>query len=79
MQATTLSFRATGDLAEQTRSMADIVGLKSSEYIREAVREKNERVTAEHIAQLSRELSAAHLAFNESIDDTLTDGLDEAR
>ena len=79
MRAVTLSFRAAEDLAEQTRSMAEVVGLKSSEYIREAVREKNERVTAERIAHLSRALAADHLAFNESIEDSLTDGLDEAR
>ncbi len=79
MQGTTFSFRVAGDLAEQTRSAADIVGLRSSDYIREAVREKNERVSAERIAQLSRELAADHLAFNESIEDSLTDGLDEAR
>jgi hypothetical protein len=76
MQAATLSFRAAEEFVEQTRSMAGIVGLKSSEYIREAVREKNERVTAERIAQLSRELATEHLAFNEATEDSLTDGLD---
>jgi len=76
MQATTLSFRVGVELAEQTRSLATIVGLKSSDYIREAVREKNERVTAERIAQLSRELAAEHLALNEATEDALNDGLD---
>lgn len=75
MQAATLSFRAGAEFVEQTRAMAGIVGLKSSEYIREAVREKNERVTAERLAQLSRALADDHLAFNESIEDSLTDGL----
>jgi predicted transcriptional regulator len=76
MHATTLSFRAGEDLAEQTRTLANIVGLKSSDYMREAVREKNERVTAQHIAKLSKELAAEHLAFNESIEDSLADGLE---
>jgi hypothetical protein len=46
---TTRSFRAGDDFAEQTRSLASIVGLKSSEYIRQAVLEKNARVMAQRI------------------------------
>ena len=76
MRATTLSFRAGEDFAEQTRTLASSVGLKSSDYLREAVREKNERVLAERIAQLAQELAAEHLAFNQAIEDTLADGLD---
>jgi hypothetical protein len=76
MHAATLSFRAGDDFAEQTRSLATFVGLKSSEYLRLAVAEKNERVMAERIAALSRELAGEHLAFNESTEGTLTDGLD---
>lgn len=76
MHATTLSFRAGDDLANQTRALASIVGLKSSDYIRQAVREKNEHVMAQHIAALSRELSAEHLAINESLEGSLADGLD---
>jgi hypothetical protein len=52
------------------------VGLKSSDYIRQAVLEKNEQVMAQRIAALSKELSAEHLAFNESLDESLQDGLD---
>ncbi|MBK6999804.1 MAG: antitoxin of toxin-antitoxin stability system [Rhodoferax sp.] len=76
MHATTLSFRTDNDLAEQTRALASSVGLKSSDYIRQAVREKNEHVMAQRIAALSRELSAEHLAINESLEVSLTDGLD---
>jgi len=76
MHATTLSFRAGDDFAEQTRDMANIVGLKSSDYIRQAVREKNEHVMAQRIAALSRELSTEHLAINESLENSLADGLD---
>jgi hypothetical protein len=76
MQPVILSFRAGDDLAQQTRIMAEAVGLKSSDYLREAVQEKNERVKAERYRMLSLELSADHLAFNESIEGTLEDGLD---
>lgn len=76
MHATTLSFRAGDDLANQTRALANIVGMKSSDYIRQAVREKNEHVMAQRIAALSRDLSAEHLAINESLGGSLADGLD---
>ncbi len=75
MHAHTLSFRAGDDFVENTISAALLAGLKKSDYVREAVREKNERTMAEHIAALSRALSADHLAFNESMEDTITDGL----
>ncbi|KAG0183102.1 hypothetical protein DFQ28_001775 [Apophysomyces sp. BC1034] len=75
MQAATFSFRTGNEFAQETRSLADTLGVKSSDCIREAVREKNERVMAERIAMLSRKLSAKHLAFNESLDDTVGDGL----
>ena len=76
MHATTLSFRAGNDCADEVRTLADLVGLKSSEYIRQAVLEKNEQVMAKRIAALSKELSAEHLAFNESLDESLQDGLE---
>ena len=76
MHATTLSFRAGDDFAQQTRALANIVGLKRSDYIRQAVREKNEQVMAQRIAALSKELSAEHLAINESVEGSLADGLD---
>ena len=76
MHATTLSFRAGDDLANQTRALANIVGMKSSDYIRQAVREKNEHVMAQRIAALSRELSAEHLAINESLEGSIADGLE---
>ncbi len=76
MHATTLSFRAGDDFAEQTRALANILGLKSSDYIRQAVREKNEHVMAQRIANLSKALSTEHLTFNESVEGSLTDGLD---
>jgi predicted transcriptional regulator len=76
MQANTLSFRADEQLFEQTRALANAIGLKSSDYMRDAVREKNERVTAQRIAMLSKELAAEHLSLNEAIEGSLKDGLE---
>ena len=52
MQAHPLSFRAGDAFVTETRALAEQAGLKSSDYIREAVREKNERMMAERIADL---------------------------
>jgi hypothetical protein len=76
MHGTTLSFRAPDDFAAQVRSLASSVGLKSSDYIRQAVAEKNEQMMAQRIAMLSKELSVEHLSFNESLEGALEDGLD---
>ncbi|MDR2188685.1 MAG: hypothetical protein LBE62_11670 [Azonexus sp.] len=76
MHAHTLSFRAPDDFVQETLAAAARAGLKKSDYVRQAVREKNERTIAEHIAALSRELSAEHLTFNETLDGAITDGLD---
>ncbi|EYS80495.1 MAG: antitoxin of toxin-antitoxin stability system [Cupriavidus necator] len=76
MQGTTLSFRAGEELADQTRALAKASGQKTSDYIRDAVREKNEREMASRIAMLSRKLSAKHLAASEDMDASAGDGLD---
>ncbi|SOY67586.1 antitoxin of toxin-antitoxin stability system [Cupriavidus taiwanensis] len=76
MQGTTLSFRAGEELADQTRALAKASGQKTSDYIRDAVREKNERELASRIAMLSRKLSAKHLVANEEMDGAAGDGLD---
>lgn len=73
--STTLSFRTTSEFVEQTQSFAGMVGLKSSDYVREAVREKNERVMADRLAMLSRKLSEKHQIFNETMDDSMGDGI----
>lgn len=75
IMTTTLSFRARPEFVQQTQSFAEALGLNNSEYVHEAVREKNERVLAERLAVLSRKLSGKHAAFNESIDDSLGDGI----
>lgn len=76
MQASTFSFRADEVFTEQTRAMATSLGLKSSDYIRQAVTEKNAQVMAQRIATLSRELAEEHLQVNESLEGTLSDGID---
>lgn len=73
--ATTISFRARTDFVEQTQSSVSMSGLKTSDYVHGAVRDKNERVMADHLAMLSHKLSAKHLSFNEAIADTIKDGL----
>jgi hypothetical protein len=75
MQATMLGFRAAEDFAQVTRGLAKVQGLKSSEYIRQAVQEKNERVMAQRIAALSKALSAEHAEINQALEGTLSDGL----
>jgi hypothetical protein len=76
MHSTILSFRADTDFVEQTRSLASIIGLKSSDYIRQAVCEKNEQIMAQRMRALSKELANEHLIFNESLDGSMADGVD---
>jgi hypothetical protein len=56
--------------------MASALGLKSSDYIRQAVSEKNAQLMAQRIAALSKELANEHLQVNESLEGTLADGLE---
>ena len=79
MTAATLSFRATSEFAEQTKSLAKLFRMPSSEYLREAVREKNERVLKDRMTFLSKQLSSQHLLENEAMDAATGDGLDERR
>lgn len=76
MSASTLSFRASPEFAAQTRSLASLFNMPSSEYLREAVREKNERVLKDRMTYLSKQLSSKHLLENEAMDATTGDGLD---
>lgn len=75
MSATTLSFRASDEFAEQTKALASLFNMPSSEYLREAVREKNERMLKERMTHLSKQLSARHLLENEAMDAASGDGL----
>ena len=75
MSAATLSFRATVELAEQTRALASAMRMTSSDYVREAVREKNERTLKARMIFLSARLSERHLAENEEMTAATGDGL----
>ena len=75
MSTATLSFRAGTEFAKQTKALASLFNLPSSEYLRDAVREKNERVLKDRMTFLSQKLSAQHLLENEAVDPTTSDGL----
>ena len=76
MSAATPSCRASSEFAEQTRSLTTLFNMPSFEYLREAVREKNERVLRDRMAFLSKQLSGKHMLENEAMDAATGDGLD---
>lgn len=76
VSTSTLSFRAADDFATLTKAMASAMSMSASDYVREAVREKNERALKERMAFLSRTLSAQQLAENAALDGSLGDGLE---
>ena len=78
MSPTTLSFRAPAGFAEQTKALASALSMSASDYVREAVREKNERAIKARMVFLSKQLSAQHLAENLSMDGSLGDGLGQS-
>jgi predicted transcriptional regulator len=78
LNPTTLSFRVPADFAEQTKALARVLSMSASDYVREAVREKNERAMKDRLIFLSRQLSAQHLNENLAMDDSAGDGLDQA-
>ncbi|NJS35741.1 MAG: antitoxin of toxin-antitoxin stability system [Brachymonas sp.] len=78
MSVSTLSFRAPFDFAAQTKALAAAFNMTSSDYVREAVREKNERMLKERIVFLSKSLSAQSLAENTAMDGATGDGLGQA-
>jgi hypothetical protein len=52
--------------------------MTASDYVREAVREKNERAMKDRMVFLSRQLSAQHLTESVAMSGSLGDGLDQA-
>ena len=76
--AATLSFRAPAEFAEQTKTLARTLNMSASDYVREAVREKNERAITDRMVFLSKQLSALHLAENMSMDGSVGDGLGQS-
>jgi hypothetical protein len=77
MNTERLSFRAPIEFAEQTKARAQGLQMSISDYVREAVREKNELVLCERMAFLSATLSREHLAENDSMDASTGDALGE--
>jgi len=75
MSSATLSFRASSEFAEKTRTLAAELRMTSSDYVREAVREKNERTLKERMIFLSGKLSGLHLAESEAMNAANRDGL----
>ncbi len=75
MNPATLSFRAPTEFAEQTRALARALSMSASDYVREAVREKNERAIRARMVFLSTHLSPRHLAENQAMDASVGDGL----
>ncbi len=75
MSTATLSLRLTPELAEQTKALASALNMSSSDYVREAVREKNERALKQRMTFLSKALSARHLAENRAMDAATGDGI----
>ena len=75
MRAVALTFRAEADLVADVDSFARSSGVSRSDYVRQAVEEKNARAMAERVAFLSKALSASHKQFNEELEASLGDGL----
>jgi len=78
MSLTTLSFCASPEFAEQTKALARLLSMSASDYVREAVREKNERAMKDRMVFLSRQLLAPHLKESEAMQGSLGDGLEQA-
>lgn len=75
MRTTMLAFRANPDLAAQVDQLARFSGMSRSDYVRQAVEEKNARALAERVVFLSQVLSESHRQLNEELDASLGDGL----
>ena len=71
----TLSFRTEPRFAEETNAYARFAGFTKTDYLEQAVKEKNERMLAARIQFLSKQLSATSLAANEDMERSLGDGL----
>ncbi|MDL2358229.1 MAG: antitoxin of toxin-antitoxin stability system [Pseudomonadota bacterium] len=71
----TMSFKVPQAFAEETKVLAKATNKQVSEYIREAVREKNERELAGRIRMLSERLSVKSRSENKSMEGALGDGI----
>lgn len=71
----TVSLKMTKELVEETESFARANNKRLSEYIREAVQEKNERQLAQRIRFLVAKFSDEAEAMNEELDAAVGDDL----
>lgn len=71
----TLSFRAAYDFVEETKRFARSNHQQISQYIRDAVREKNERQLAERMRFLSHRFAAENAELNQEFDVAVGDGI----
>lgn len=71
----TVSVKMPKDFAEETEAFAKAIDQHLSQYIRDAVREKNERQMAERIKFLVSKFSAEAEAMNDEFDATVGDNL----
>ena len=78
MSVATFSFRVSKDFAAQTKALAAAFNMSSSDYVREAVHEKNERMIKERMVFLSQALSKQSLTENQSFAASIGDGLGQA-
>ncbi len=75
MPTNSLAFRADLSFTEEVGKLAAALGLSRSDYLRQAVEEKNRRTVEERIKFLSQTLSAKSAAENQSMDSSVGDGL----
>ena len=75
MPTNSLAFRADFSFTEEVGKLAAALGLSRSDYLRQAVEEKNRRTVEERIKFLSQTLSAKSAAENQSMDSSVGDGL----
>ena len=72
---TVVTFRASGELVENAKLFAKSGDQRMSEYIRDAVREKNERNLAQRMRFLSARLAAESTRINDELDMAAGDGI----
>ncbi len=72
---TVVTFRASGELVEHAKLFAKSGDQRMSEYIRDAVREKNERNLAQRMRFLSGRLAAESVRVNDELDIAVGDGI----
>jgi predicted DNA-binding protein len=75
-ELTSFSLRIPKTLAASIEATAKRLGVSKSEYARRAMEEFEERVMQEHIADLSRRLAAYSASAAQSMEGSISDGLE---